>query len=95
MSKKSRARRKEKRDKMKAAKKSAMKARYASMRDAGITKKSRRARMNQARRKKNTLRPYRERQRIPFPYHLWRNKDGSYKPGMPHWAWLRRPEAQE
>lgn len=92
MSKRAKEKARLERRKKKAAKKAQMKAKYEAWRDAGVNKKSKRNRLSNARASK--LRVHRVKQRLPFPYHLWRNKDGSYKTGMPHWAWLQRPEAQ-
>ena len=91
MSKKSKEKARLERRKGKAAKKRAAQAKYEGYRDAGITKATRRSRMQKSKGKAR-LRG-RSAERIAFPYHLWLKKDGTYR-SMPAWAWKLRPEAQ-
>ena len=92
MSKRSKAAAKVKRQASKRAKKKAMQAQYEAWRDAGVTKGSRRASKRQKAGVKTIKgRSGRRSIPIPWPYHMWSQKDGSWKPGMPHWAWQLRP----
>lgn len=93
MSKKSKEKARLERRKHKASKKKATQAQYEAWRDAGVTKKTRRARRQDAK-GKASVKVRRSRERIPFPYGLFRHKDGTYR-SMPPWAWALRPEATQ
>lgn len=88
MSKKTKARAKVKRAQEKRARKASMKTQYQAWAAAGITKGSKRQKSKKALAHK-LLNPKKGgRKRIPFPVHLWLDKNGNLKPGAPHKAYL-------
>lgn len=87
MSKKSKAQQKTKRAAEKRSKKNAMKATYATWRDQGITKGSKRQKSKSIEHKVVATKRGPSGKK-PFPVHLWLDKSGNLKPGSPHKAWL-------
>lgn len=82
----SRARRKIKRDAEKKKRKALMQAQYDKWRDSKNNSK----RKNKNNKKSTGLIDPRKspRNKIPFPYHNFLDKDGNLKPGSPHRAYL-------
>jgi len=88
MSKKTKAKAKDKRAAEKRSRKASQKAQYQAWAAAGVTKGSKRQRSKKASDYK-LLNPRKKgRTRIPFPVHLWLDKNGKLKAGAPHRAWL-------
>ena len=88
MSKKSKAKTKDKRASEKRTRKASLKAQYQAWARDGVTKGSKRQRSKKATAKK-LLNPRKGgRTRIPYPLGPWTDKAGNLLPGYPHGAFL-------